>query len=297
MSVSGWVVIITALLVVTFLMTVRDEVNTRGSEASGATPQNGQAEDDLEPPSLDLTSRGLILLGAGGLAAAPIACLIYAPNATLLADPLRVFSIASVPFVIGSAALVELLARYHRSAGTAVALALLVCTVSSAGGQRRTWHSRSLFQQNVLGAVIEARINAPNAREVIIVDTNHLIGEADVYRFLPETVRQAIEYIDPSISQVLVCHSPLSEVEVEAPNTTTDCQRHGGIISNNLGSVTIDDAAVIEIRPGDAGDVPAQGRRLPTHRMRSLLGCVESGTCADGAQGVEARLVEVGVGS
>jgi hypothetical protein len=297
--ISWSVIFFTALVVLAGVAAVHFRGRTRGAGDTAQTPSTPQ--DGSDDPARDKSAfeqrpsdRRLVVLMVAMLAAGPIVALIYATNPAHLTDPLRVFSIASLPLAVFFAAAVELLSRRKLIAGHLLLALLVFGALTADAGQRDDWHERSMFQEHVVGAIAEARTFKPDANEIVVVDPEHLIGAGgDVYRFLPVSLRQAVEYMDPLIIQVLVCSAPLDQLpESTTPTPTSSCWRTAGTVASDLGTANIATAAVIEIRATRQHAWPQGDLKLPNHRMRSLLHCVAEESCDSGANGIEARLIE-----
>ncbi|MCU1393893.1 MAG: hypothetical protein JWM34_2321 [Ilumatobacteraceae bacterium] len=242
------------------------------------------------------TDRRLLALAAGALVSAPLVTLIYAPNRSFLTDSLRVFSIASLPLSLALMAAVELLARHSRVAGPLAVAALVASTGAAASGQRDEWHDRSTYQEHLLGSVVEASLDAPAARTIIVIDPERLVGGVngnDAYDFLPEIFPVAVAFAEPRITQVLVCHGPIDELPATSP-VPRECVLNDGVVSTDVGSMPVAGAAVIEIRKSPSPRWPSSYLPLPTHRARALLHCVAAESCDDGSEGIEARFIAIG---
>jgi hypothetical protein len=249
--------------------------------------------EDVVDSDLFLDSRRLTALTIASFASAPIVALIYVGHPVLLVDPLRIFSIAGLFLTIGLACVNEGLARVRRALGVLVAILLVLASTASATAQRDAWHRRSMFQEHVLGSLVSVAVSVRNPQGVVVVDPNHVIGD-DHYTFLPTTLRTALLYLIPDVGNVLLCRLPVAEMPATA-QSPTECTVDNRVVSNALGSISLDSALVIEIRHSGPGDGwSGQPVRAESNRVRSVLPCIEAGTCDSGPAGVQARLISLG---
>lgn len=245
------------------------------------------------------STRSLLLLGVAGVAAAPVAAMIYWPQPAHLADPLRVFSVASIGLALGGAAVLELIRRIDRTSGAAsvsVALATVVLVVLSAAAQRATWNEHSTFQEHVLGAIVGADLRTPPSagQSLVIVDPTRVTG-SDVYHIIPEYMNLSLDYLLPGPGLALVCNEfvtndAAANDEALAPGV---CEIGPDSVRSQLATATLPETRFIEIRVASPGsDWPGDPVAVPTRRLDTIVDCVVDGTCDEGPNGIQARVIE-----
>lgn len=242
------------------------------------------------------SSRALVALAAGAIVLAPVVALVYWTTESLLADPFRVFSIASVPLTIAFAAVFELAVRYTPRPAYLALGALVVASVISGGiAQRGAWHAYSIFQEDFFGAILSAVPEGTATSTFIIIDPEYVAGR-EVYTVIPEILDQAIDVMLPGSQDSIHCYQP---IEAMPPDDGVmqlgagECVRGDDTIRSYMHTVPIGDSTVIEIRhtadtPGWTGD-PVD---LPWPRAKAMLGCAADGSCDGGVQGIQARVLQ-----
>ena len=261
-------------------------------EANAADePVDGHVNTSSTESRAPTTDRRRLMMTIGALASAPIVALIYSPHSAHLVDPLRIFSIACLPLAIAIVGALEILARYRSVIAVTASVVLLVLAASSATASATPGTAFRPTEEAVLGAISIARDSAPElATQIVVIDPEHLVGD-DVYTFIPEILQLAVLYLLPDVNAVLLCHAPFEELS-EVAATPTDCVLENGAVRNNLGSVLVVSAAVIEIRHTEPGSAWSGVRQRPSGpRIRSVLVCVGAGTCDAGPFGVQARVI------
>jgi hypothetical protein len=225
------------------------------------------------------------VLAAAAIVLAPVCALVFAPQPALLADPLRIFSIGSVPLTIGIVAAASLLPTARVRA--AAALAIVVLTACAAEAHRGYWHTRSVEQSHVLGAIVGALPpRLPPAATVTVVDEDAYLSR-DVYALPGVLLATALRYVrhDPALD-VHVCTLPPHGV---APGINERCTLDGDAVVIGAERVPLAKVHAVDLYRGRHG---AEERPVAlTQRERRVVPCAASGTCGRGPDGATAVAV------
>jgi hypothetical protein len=291
-GISVWSLVFGVLVVATFVG-VAGESWRRG-------PRSGtRTEDDSARGGTELSQRSLVVMMASSLAVAAPVALVYWVEPGHLVDPLRVFSVASIPLALAASSLLEL-TRWLRftSLSLVIGSALLVGATTAAVGQRTEWNDRSTTAEHALGAVFAVLPDARSVDGLVIVDPDQIFGE--LHSFLPELLMLATDYVLPGGPQrVALCHQPAGSIVTAAtpvPMSSTMCAARGDTVSTSVASVDLRSAIVLEVRRPGNGAEWALGPKSPqVERIASMFDCVASGTCDEGPFGVRARVIELQV--
>jgi hypothetical protein len=103
-GVTAWSILLGAGVVTTFVVVALDPLGARRSNAAGVeNPVDGERSDAVDPTAdgVGPSPRSLIVMTAASLGLAMPVVLVFWVQPILLKDPLRVFSVASIPLTRG----------------------------------------------------------------------------------------------------------------------------------------------------------------------------------------------------